>query len=162
MKRKQFLNAVFAMGALPGLRFANMDVEDEPEKISMPKYLRPGDVIGITAPAGHIDPEEIKPAVIQIESWGFKTKIGATIGKKDFTFGGTDAERTSDFQQMLDDPDIKAIMCARGGYGMVRIIDKLNFARFAQKPKWIIGFSDLTVIHSHLNKNPESFLVIVK
>ena len=153
MKRKQFLNAVFAMGALPGLRFANMDVEDQPEKISMPKYLRPGDVIGITAPAGHIDPEEIKPAVIQIESWGFKTKIGATIGKKDFTFGGTDAERASDFQQMLDDPDIKAIMCARGGYGMVRIIDKLNFARFAQKPKWIIGFSDLTVIHSHLNKN---------
>jgi len=109
-------------------------------------------VIGITAPAGHIDLNEIQPAVIQMESWGFKTKIGSTIGKKDFTFGGTDDERANDFQAMLDDPEVKAIMCARGGYGMVRIIDRLNFSRFLQNPKWIIGFSDLTVIHSHLNR----------
>ena len=74
-------------------------------------------------------------------------------GKKDFTFGGTDEERLQDFQQMLDDKTVKAIMCARGGYGAVRIIDKIDFKKFVVHPKWIIGFSDVTVIHSHLNKN---------
>ena len=79
--------------------------------------------------------------------------MGNTIGKRDFTFGGTDEERAADFQQMLDDDSIKAIMCARGGYGAVRVIDKLNFNRLQQHPKWIIGFSDITVIHAHLNRN---------
>jgi muramoyltetrapeptide carboxypeptidase len=153
MNRKRFINSILTLGVLPGLHFDERELTDEPEKINTPGYLRNGDIIGITAPAGHIELEEIQPAIIQMESWGFKTKVGNTIGKKDFTFGGTDAERASDFQQMLDDPSIKAIMCARGGYGMVRIIDRLNFTRFAKKPKWIIGFSDLTVIHSHLNRN---------
>ena len=88
-----------------------------------------------------------------MENWGFKIRIGDTVGKKDFTFGGTDEERAKDFQQMLDDDSIKAIMCARGGYGAVRIIDKFDFRKFATNPKWIIGFSDITVIHSHLNRN---------
>jgi muramoyltetrapeptide carboxypeptidase len=88
-----------------------------------------------------------------MESWGYKIQVGETIDKRDFTFGGTDEERTKDFQKMLDDPKIKAIMCARGGYGVVRIIDKLNWEKFKLKPKWIIGFSDVTVFHSHLNKN---------
>src|SRR4029077_13305620 len=119
----------------------------------IPPYLQNGDSIGITCPAGYITLQEIQPAIQQIESWGFKIRIGDTVGKKDFTFGGTDDERAKDFQQMLDDPDIKAILCARGGYGAVRIIDRLDFSRFAQKPKWIIGFSDITVIHCHLNRN---------
>jgi muramoyltetrapeptide carboxypeptidase len=153
MNRKRFLNSILTLSAAPLLSFNSASGEDEPEKTKTPKYLVAGDIIGITAPAGHIDATEIQPAVIQMESWGFKTKIGATIGKKDFTFGGTDDERTSDFQDMLDDPSIKAIMCARGGYGMVRIIDRLNFDTFAKHPKWIIGFSDVTVLHSHINRN---------
>jgi len=153
MNRKRFLNSILTLGAVPALRFSETGLADEPSKVTTPKYLKTGDIIGITAPAGHIDQEEIQPSIIQMESWGFKTKVGTTIGKKDFTFGGTDLERANDFQQMLDDPTIKAIMCARGGYGMVRIIDRLNFTRFVQRPKWIIGFSDLTVLHSHLNRN---------
>ena len=88
-----------------------------------------------------------------MQGWGFKIKIGATIGKKDFTFGGTDEERLADLQQMLDDDKINAVMCARGGYGLVRIIDRVNFKKFIQHPKWVIGFSDATVLHSHINKN---------
>ncbi|MEI9934032.1 MAG: LD-carboxypeptidase [Ferruginibacter sp.] len=84
---------------------------------------------------------------------GFDVKIGSTIGKKDFTFGGTDQERLNDFQQMLDDKNIKAIMCARGGYGSIRIIDKINFTKFVAHPKWIIGFSDVAVLHCHINSN---------
>jgi muramoyltetrapeptide carboxypeptidase len=118
-----------------------------------PVFLKAGDIIGITAPAGYITTEEIRSAVQKMESWGYKIQIGETIDKRDFTFGGTDEERARDFQQMLDNPKIKAIMCARGGYGVVRIIDKLNWEKFKVKPKWIIGFSDVTVIHSHLSKN---------
>jgi muramoyltetrapeptide carboxypeptidase len=153
MNRKRFLNSMVTIGAIPALRLPAYAFNDEPEKTTAPRYLKNGDVIGITAPAGHIEREEIQPAIIQMESWGFKTQVGGTIGKRDFSFGGTDAERASDFQQMLDDPNINAIMSARGGYGMVRIIDQLNFTKFIQKPKWIIGFSDLTVLHSHLNRN---------
>lgn len=118
-----------------------------------PPTLKSGDLIGITAPAGYITHEEIQSAVKKMESWGYKIKVGDTIDKKDFTFGGTDEERARDFQQLLDDPKIKAIMCARGGYGAIRIIDKLNWEKFKAKPKWVIGFSDVTIFHSHLNKN---------
>lgn len=119
----------------------------------MPLHLKQGDVIGITSPAGYITSAEIQSAVKKIESWGYKIKIGNTIDKRDFTFGGSDDERAKDFQAMLDDPNIKAIMCARGGYGSVRIIDKLNWEKFKARPKWIIGFSDITIFHSHLNRN---------
>src|SRR6476646_8307143 len=121
MNRKRFLNSIVTLGAAPLLSFDRIPPsDDEPEKTKTPKYLVEGDIIGITAPAGHIEATEIQPSIIQMESWGFKTKIGATIGKKDFTFGGTDDERANDFQEMLDDPSVKAIVCARGGYGMVR------------------------------------------
>src|SRR5258705_8058494 len=154
MKRKKFIqSSIGALTAsyLPALpKFQS--IEDETLFLS-PAFLKAGDVIGITAPAGYITNVEIQSAVQKMESWGYKIKIGETIDKRDFTFGGTDEERTKDFQQMLDDPKIKAIMCARGGYGVVRIIDKLNWEKFKTKPKWIIGFSDVTVIHSHLNKN---------
>ena len=129
-----------------------MAVDDETLFVS-PPALRKGDIIGITSPAGYITAHEIQSAVKKMESWGYKIQIGATIDKRDYTFGGSDEERTNDLQQMLDDPKIKAIMCARGGYGAVRIIDKLNWEKFKAKPKWIIGFSDVTIFHSHLNKN---------
>ncbi|NML20764.1 LD-carboxypeptidase [Pseudoflavitalea sp. G-6-1-2] len=119
----------------------------------IPPYLKPGDTIGITCPAGFITLEAIKPAIQQMESWGYKVVPGKTVGRRDFTFGGSDADRASDMQDMLDDPSIKAIMCARGGYGGVRIVDQLNFSKFMVHPKWIIGFSDITVFHCHLSAN---------
>lgn len=155
MNRKHFLGTattLLASGLLPQANGASKDADDDAVD-AVPPYLKKNDVIGITAPAGYISSEEIGPAVKQMESWGYKVKIGETINKRDYTFGGSDAERVEDFQQMLDDPSLKAIMCARGGYGAVRIIDKLNWEKFKLKPKWIIGFSDITVFHSHLNRN---------
>lgn len=153
MKRKDFLQtsaAAFTASYLPSL--PGISAIDEPEFIS-PPALKKGDIIGITAPAGYITHEEIQSAVKKMESWGYKIKVGNTISKRDFTFGGTDDERATDFQQMLDDSSIKAIMCARGGYGTIRIIDKLNWDKFKAKPKWIIGFSDVTIFHSHVSRN---------
>jgi len=154
MKRKRFIQSSFAAVSasfLPAL--PQFPVSDDETLFISPPALKTGDIIGITSPAGYITSEEIQSAVKKMESWGYKIKIGETIDKRDFTFGGTDEERTKDLQQMLDDPKIKAIMCARGGYGAVRIVDKLNWEKFKLKPKWMIGFSDVTVFHSHLNKN---------
>jgi muramoyltetrapeptide carboxypeptidase len=154
MNRKHFLGSALASAlAIPSFGKSEILYEEETGLPILPKYLKEGDTIGITSPAGYITLEEIQPAVKQIEVWGFQIKIGDTIGKKDFTFGGTDEERRKDFQLMLDDPKIKAIMCARGGYGAVRIIDGLNWTKFKAKPKWIIGFSDITVFHTHLDRN---------
>ena len=162
MQRKKFIGALIAGAGIPFTGKAQTMVAegaiftpDDPENFApvIPPYLKPGDTIGITCPAGFITLEDIQPAVLKMEEWGFKIKIGDTVGKQDFTFGGTDEERSKDLQSMLDDKTIKAIMCARGGYGAVRIIDKIDFKKFALHPKWIIGFSDITVIHSHLNKN---------
>lgn len=110
-------------------------------------------MIGISSPAGYITHEEILPSVRRMESWGFRIRLGRTIGKRDATFGGTDEERAADLQEMLNDRQIKAIMCARGGYGSVRIVDRLQWNAFRDHPKWIIGFSDITVLHSHINRN---------
>ena len=155
MKRKKFIQSavsVFSAAAMPHVSLLPA-VSSEIKLYSSPPFLKKNDIIGITSPAGYISVEEIQPAVKKIGSWGFKIRIGDTIGKRDFTFGGTDEERVKDFQQMLDDPEIKAIMCARGGYGAVRIIDHLNWDKFNNQPKWIIGFSDITVFHSHLTQN---------
>lgn len=149
MNRKNFLSSVVGLSAFTSVR-ANEEVAGIP---LMPRYLKKGDTIGITSPAGYILLKDIEPAVQQMMSWGYKVKIGDTIGKKNFGFGGTDDERAKDMQMMLDDPSLSAIMCARGGYGVIRIIDRLDFKKFKLKPKWIIGFSDVTILHSHLNKN---------
>ena len=156
MKRKHFIQSILPAGMLLYTNPTGFVAEPEAGStgsLIIPPYLKDGDTIGITSPAGYITEKEILPAVQQLQSWGFKVKTGSTIGKRDFTFGGTDAERTADFQQMIDDPTIKAIMCARGGYGFVRIIDQLNFSKLKLHPKWMIGFSDITVLHSHLNRN---------
>ncbi len=151
MNRKRFLSSLFATG----ISFKALAVSpyNPDPSIRIPQHLKHGDVVGITSPAGHITIEELQPAIKQIESWGLKVRLGDTIGKRDFNFGGTDRERAQDFQRMLDDPSIKAVMCARGGYGSVRIIDQLNFSKFLIHPKWIIGFSDITVMHCHINSN---------
>jgi muramoyltetrapeptide carboxypeptidase len=157
MQRKSFIK--YLSGAT-GQLFINASqkgfgLPDDNCIIKIPPYLQKGDVIGITCPAGFITMEDVMPAAIKLQEWGFAVNMGSTVGKKDFTFGGTDEERLNDFQQMLDNNEVKAILCARGGYGAVRIIDKIDFTKFNTNPKWIIGFSDITVIHSHLNKNFE-------
>lgn len=153
MNRKHFLSFLATAGVTMTTFKAWARPAELAKEIKIPPYLQPGDTIGITSPAGYITTEQVQPAVQLMESWGFKIQIGNTIGKRDFSLGGTDDERTADLQQMLDDPNVKAIMCARGGYGAVRIIDRLNFSRFKQHPKWVIGFSDITVLHCHLNKH---------
>lgn len=132
---------------------ATVQKNDPDVRLVIPAHLKKGDIIGITCPAGFMTPQEIEPAINKLTEWGFEIIIGNTVGKRVFTFGGTDEERLNDFQQMLNDKKIKAILCARGGYGMVRIIDKIDFKQFELHPKWIIGFSDITVMHSHLNRN---------
>lgn len=156
MDRKYFLSSVVLAGAalssFDGWA-APVRSEDAERGYKIPPYLKAGDTIGITSPAGFITLEAIQPSVKLMESWGYRVKIGKTIGARDFTFGGTDQERASDLQQMLDDPEVKAIMCARGGYGAVRIIDQIDFSAFKSHPKWVIGFSDITVLHCHIDRN---------
>lgn len=155
MNRKTFLGAtasLFTGRLLFSAPLPDMPADEE-LAFKIPPYLKKGDIIGITAPAGHITLERIKPAIDLIQAWGYQVKIGSTIGKLDFTFGGTDKERASDFQQLLDDPLVNAILCARGGYGSIRIIDLLDWKKFKQKPKWVIGFSDVTVLHNHIHAN---------
>ncbi|RZK42324.1 MAG: LD-carboxypeptidase [Pedobacter sp.] len=149
MNRKSFLALIPAAALLSPVKSYAIEYGSS----NLPDYLVEGDKIGITCPAGFITLEEIEPSLIQMRSWGFNVVIGKTVGARDFTFGGTDEERLNDLQEMLDDPSIKAIMCARGGYGAVRIIDRLNFKRYKRHPKWIIGFSDITILHCHINTN---------
>lgn len=116
-----------------------------------PKYLKENDTVAIVSTARKISLEEITAAINLLKSWNLKVKIGKTIGLEENQFAGSDEERTKDFQDMLDDDDIQAIWCARGGYGTVRIVDDLDFAKFIENPKWIIGYSDVTVLHNHIN-----------
>jgi muramoyltetrapeptide carboxypeptidase len=157
MNRKHFLSALITTGAgLPALQTLagiGLPTPSDKKEPLVPPYLKPGDIIGITCPAGYINREEIQPAIRIMESWGFNIRIGKTVGDRDYSFGGTDAERLADLQAMLNDEDIKAIMCGRGGYGTARIVDKLDFSRFQRKPKWVIGFSDATVLHCHISRH---------
>ncbi|GAB2771625.1 muramoyltetrapeptide carboxypeptidase [Hymenobacter luteus] len=117
-----------------------------------PAPLRPGDQVAIVCPARKASHEELAAAVATLESWGLRVVLGASTNIAHHQFGGDDEVRRQDFQQQLDNPDIRAILCARGGYGTPRIIDGLDFSRFAQDPKWIVGFSDITTLHCHLLK----------
>ena len=119
--------------------------------VKIPPYLQPGNTIGLVCPAGYMAMEKVQTCIETLEQWGYKVKVGSTVGSSsDNYFSGTDAERLQDFQQMLDDDTVHAILCGRGGYGVSRIIDQINFKQFKKKPKWIIGFSDITVFHSHI------------
>ena len=117
-----------------------------------PQNLQAGDVIGMVCPAGSIPMERIQKCVETLTDWGYQVRLGQTIGGKHFTYSGTDAERAADLQTMMDDPTVKAILCARGGYGLSRIIDTLDFTSMMAQPKWVIGFSDITVLHAALQK----------
>ncbi|HRE38797.1 MAG TPA: LD-carboxypeptidase [Chitinophagaceae bacterium] len=119
--------------------------------IKIPPYLKKGDTIGLVCPAGYMPVEKVQTCLDVLQEWGYRVKIGKTVGGGSATyFSGTDEERLTDFQQMLDDDAIKAVLCARGGYGTGRIIDKIDFTKFRKHPKWIVGYSDVTVLHSHI------------
>lgn len=117
-----------------------------------PQNVKPGSKIRIVSPAGKTNEEKILPAVEWLEKQGYKVELGKHIFAKHFQFAGTDAQRLDDLQTAFDDPETDAIICSRGGYGTVRIIEKLDFTKFLEKPKWLVGFSDVTVLHLYLNK----------
>lgn len=115
-----------------------------------PSALKPGSTIGLIAPSGRINPDIIQPTFEFFQSLGYQIVLGKYITNNHFQFSATDEERLADLQQMLDSPDIDAIWCFRGGYGLIRIIDKIDFSRFLLKPKLFLGFSDITVMHACL------------
>ncbi|MBL7746385.1 MAG: LD-carboxypeptidase [Chitinophagaceae bacterium] len=122
--------------------------------IIVPPYLQNGDTIGLVCPAGYMAAEKVQACITALQEWGYKVKVGSTVGGNSSTyFSGTDEERLNDLQQMLDDAEVQAVLCARGGYGTGRIIEQLKFKKFRKHPKWIIGYSDITVLHSHLYAN---------
>ncbi len=147
--------------------------------ITIPPSLRPGDTIAIVCPAGYMPLERAQSCIDTLQQWGYRVRVGKTLGSaagvisgpappvgsdttqqpasgalpgpsSDAYFSGSDADRLADLQEALDDPEIKAILCGRGGYGLSRIIDHIDFSRFENRPKWVIGFSDITILHSHL------------
>ena len=117
-----------------------------------PPYLKKGDKVAITCPAKKL-PAPMTDAVTLLQSWGLEVVLGDTLTASYHQFAGDDDLRTKDLQRFADDDSIKAIFAARGGYGTMRIIDRIDFSRFAQNPKWIIGFSDITVLHAHIYTN---------
>lgn len=118
-----------------------------------PTYLRQGSTIGITCPSSYIPLERIQYAASVLASKGYKTLLGKTCGTQFNYFSGTDEERLADLQAMLDNPDVDAILMGRGGYGMGRLIDKLDFTAFKNKPKWVCGFSDIIILQNHIQAN---------
>lgn len=119
--------------------------------MKQPTYLQKGDTVAIVAPAGKISSDKIIPAIKLLEKWELNIIIGDTVGSGENQFAASDEKRIADFQQLLNNTNVKAIWCARGGYGTVRLIDKLNFSTLKKQPKWIIGYSDITVLHSHIH-----------
>jgi len=119
--------------------------------MKIPPYLTKGDTVGILATARKIDHDPLEPAIKLLKSWGLNVVVGKTIGLDNNQLAGADWQRATDFQEMIDNPAIKAIWCAKGGYGTVRMVDRIDFTHFKKKPKWFIGFSDATVLHSHIN-----------
>lgn len=134
---------------LLSLFFLNLHSQN---KMITPTYLQKGDTVAIVSTARKNIDDNLKPTIDLLEGWGLTVKLGKTIGLDYYQLAGTDEQRTADFQEQMDNPNIKAIWCVRGGYGTVKIIDKLDFSQFKQNPKWIIGFSDVTVLHGHLNR----------
>jgi len=122
-------------------------------KMICPPFLKKGDKIAIVASARKISKAELEPSFKIIKSYGFEIMYSNMLFFGDNQFAGSDDIRAKELQQMLDDSSVKAIFFARGGYGSVRIIDKLDFTSFVSNPKWLVGYSDITVFHNHVNRN---------
>ncbi len=142
-------------GAIENMAFAQSLELKNNQKLIQPNYLKVGDTVAIVAPSGVLKErtDEIERAKKLLTSWGLHYEIGKNLYKKNNHFAGTDAERCEDMQEAMDAPNVKAIWCARGGYGTVRILDKLDYTKFKKKPKWLIGYSDITALHSQLHIN---------
>jgi muramoyltetrapeptide carboxypeptidase len=117
-----------------------------------PPFLNPGDEVAIISPSFQIDSEKLAGAASLLERWGLKVRLGKNAAKRSGPFAGSDDERLSDLQEMVNDRDIKAVICSRGGYGVSRIIDRVDFSALKENPKWFAGFSDITVLHMWLNR----------
>ena len=124
----------------------------EETSIQIPPYLKEGDKIGLISTARKISKDELHQGIKLIESWGLEIVLGEHLFNSHHQFSAKDDERTEDLQRMLDNPNVKAILCVRGGYGTVRIVDEIDFSQFKKNPKWVAGFSDITVLHSHIHK----------
>ena len=114
-------------------------------------YLQAGDRVALAAPARKVSPDEMAPAIATLEAWGLQVVVPEGLYAEEGQLAGSDSHRAALLQGLLDDPEVKAIVCCRGGYGTVRIVDRIDFSRFAEHPKWIVGFSDATVLHSHIH-----------
>lgn len=116
-----------------------------------PAYLQKGDTVALVATARKHIVKNMQPAIDLLENWGLHVVIGKSIGLEENQLAGSDEQRAADLQEQLDNPNIKAIWCARGGYGTIRVVDLIDFTQFKKQPKWLVGFSDVTVLHNHLN-----------
>lgn len=154
MNRKSFLQAF--VPATAGVLFTRQLKASQKNVVNpaiIPAFLKPGDTIGITCPAGAVDASDLRKCSQVLKDWGVNVKYGNTVGKKWQRYGGTDEERLKDLQELLDDNTINAIIFGKGGYGTMRIIDQVNWEQFMSKPKWLIGYSDITTIHLHVHSN---------
>lgn len=120
--------------------------------IKIPPYLKKGDLIGITCPSSKMELYAAEYAAGVIESWGFRVHLGITVGTSFHNFSAPDELRLEELQDMMDHPDIKAVIFGRGGYGMICILDRIDFSRFRKYPKWLCGYSDITALHAHLQQ----------
>jgi len=118
-----------------------------------PQALKTGDKVSIISTARKISLEEVQPAINLLTDWGLEVVLGENLFTEDHQFAGTKAQRLADLQQALNNDEIKAVFCARGGYGTVQLIDEIDFSHFKKQPKWIVGYSDITVLHNHINQN---------
>ncbi len=116
-----------------------------------PPYLKAGDCVGIIAPARSVDRQAIENFTLQLEKWGLNWKFGDHLFGQYDRYSGTDEERGEDLQKMIDDKEVRAIFAARGGYGTVRTLQHVDFSGFESDPKWMVGYSDITVLHSYIN-----------
>lgn len=149
---RQYHRNYFSIYKLVFLIFALQSIHCQSQQnMITPPYLQKGDTVAILATARKNIDDNLKPTIDLLHSWGLEAVVGSTIGLDFNQLAGTDEQRAADFQKQLDNPNIKAIWCVRGGYGTVRMIDLLDFTKFKQHPKWIVGFSDVTVLHNHLN-----------
>ena len=117
-----------------------------------PNLLNKGDTVIVISPSGKVEEERVRLACKELESWGLRVVFGKHTFDVFNKLAGKDEDRAADLQNALDDKSIKAIICSRGGYGLVRIIDSIDFSTFKKNPKWIVGFSDITVLHNHINQ----------
>ena len=144
---------IFLILFLNNLNFFSQSITNN--KLIKPEYLKKGDTVAIVAPSGVL--KNYKGYMLKakelLKSWGLEVSIGENVFNDNGHFAGTDNQRSADFQLALDDKSIKAIWCARGGYGAMRVIDNLNFEKYKENPKWIIGYSDITAVHNDLHNN---------